>query len=146
VLAAGVLAVTGTVASTAVGAAQASSTAAAPHVVLVNQCDGKGQIRPSPNVPLPGCMGSSEFIGGVRWTSWTTVAFGRGNFEVNSCTPSCAHGKYIKYPILIVLWRAERWAGKKGYDYFSRVTWIYTGKRPSHAAVTLTTIWPPAAE
>jgi len=45
---------------------------------------------------------------------------------------------YTKYPILIVLWRAEPWAGQHGEDYFSRLTWIFTGKRPSHAPLTHT--------
>jgi len=126
-------------------AAAGPASAAAARVVLVNQCTGKGQVRPTEaTLPLPGCMPSNEFIGHPTWTSWRSVAFGSGNLEVNSCTPSCAAGKYIKYPILIVLWRAEKWQG--GGRYFSRMTWIYTGKKPRHAAVTNTVTWPPAAE
>ncbi len=127
-------------------AAVSSAAAKAKPVVLVNQCSGKGQVKPSPTIPLPECMPSSVFIGKASWTSWASVAFGAGTLEINNCTPSCAGGKYIKYPILIVLWRAEPWAGKKGEDYFSRMTWIYTGKRPSGVAVTHTVNWPAAAE
>jgi len=85
-------------------------------------------------------MTSSELIGKVRWTSWRSVAFGSGALEVNNCTPSssCGPSMYTKYPILIVLWRAEPWAGQHGEDYFSRLTWIFTGKRPSHAPLTHT--------
>jgi hypothetical protein len=148
VLAAGVVAVSGSIAGAAMGSAQASPNAAAPHVVLVNQCSGKGQVRPLGNVPLPGCMTSSELIGRVKWTSWASSAFGSGDLEVNNCTPSskCGPSKFTKYPVLIVLWRPEKWAGKKGDDYFSRMTWIFTGKRPKHAPVTQTTVWLPAAE
>lgn len=151
---AGLLTVAAATAATALAAAPASAhpaavslaAAKAKTVVLVNQCSGKGQVKPSPTIPLPECMPSSVFIGKASWTSWGSVAFGAAELEVNNCTPSCAGGKFIKYPILIVLWRAEPWAGKKGEDYFSRMTWIYSGKRPSRVPVTHTVNWPAAAE
>ncbi len=146
---AGLVTVAAATAATVLAAAPASARPAAAKatpVVLVNQCSGKGQVKPSPTIPLPECMPSSVFIGKASWTSWASVAFGAGVLEVNNCTPSCAGGKFIKYPILIVLWRAEPWAGKKGEDYFSRMTWIYTGKRPSGVPVTHTVNWPAAAE
>jgi hypothetical protein len=126
--------------------AHPSAAAKATPVVLVNQCTGKGQVKPSPTIPLPECMPSSVFIGKASWTSWASVAFGAAVLDVNNCTPSCAGGKYIKYPILIVLWRAEPWAGKKGEDYFSRMTWIYDGKRPSRVPLTNTIDWPSSAQ
>jgi hypothetical protein len=150
IAAVGLVAVVGATAATALAAAPASAhpsvAAKATPVVLVNQCSGKGQVRPSPTIPLPECMPSSVFIGKASWTSWASVAFGAGELEVNNCTPSCAGGKFIKYPILIVLWRAEPWKGKKGEDYFSRMTWIYSGKRPSRVPLTNTVDWPAAAE
>ena len=147
----GVLAVAGTTAAVALAVAPASAGAAAAHaaaaakVVLVNQCTGGGQVRPS-TIPLPECMTSSELIGHARWTSWGSVAFGAGDLEVNNCTPSssCGPSQYTKYPILIVLWRAEPREG--GGRYFTRLTWILTGKRPSHAPVTQTITMLPAAE
>ncbi len=153
-LAAGLVAVATTGAAITIAAAPASArpsaassvAAKAKPVVLVNQCTGKGQVKPSPTIPLPECMPSSVFIGKASWTSWASVAFGAADLVINNCTPSCAGGKYIKYPILIVLWRAEPWAGKKGEDYFSRMTWIYTGNRPSRVPVTHTINWPAAAE
>jgi hypothetical protein len=147
-LAAGVLAASGAVAGVVATAGPASAhPAAAPKVVLVNQCTGKGQLRPG-TVPLPGCMTSSELIGHAHWTSWRSSAFGRADLEVNNCSPSssCGPGKYTKYPILVVLWRAKPWAGKTGEDYFTRMTWIYTGKRPHHSAVTHTITLPGAAQ
>jgi hypothetical protein len=151
--AAALVAASGVVAGIVVAAAPASAgpasagdaTAAATtsRVVLVNQCNGKGQQRPHPNIALPGCMTANELIGNASWTSWGKVAFGAGDLEVNNCTPSssCGQSQFTKYPILIVLWRAERWSG--GGKYFSRMTWIYTGTKPSrHTAVTNTLTWP----
>jgi hypothetical protein len=143
------LAASGIVAGVVVAAGPASAgpaAASATRVVLVNQCTGKGQVRPHPNVSLPGCMGGSELIGKASWTSWGSTAFGKGDLEVNNCNPSssCGPSQFTKYPILIVLWRARPWQG--GGRYFSRMTWIYTGKRPRHSAVTNTVTWPSAAQ
>jgi hypothetical protein len=143
------LAASGVVAGIVVAASPASAhpaSAAAARVVLVNQCTGKGQVRPSKNIPLPGCMTGNELISKASWTSWGSVAFGSGDLAVNNCTPSssCGPSKFTKYPILIVLWRARPWQG--GGRYFSRMTWIFTGKKPHHSPVTHTVTWPSAAQ
>jgi hypothetical protein len=125
-----------------------ASGASATKVVLVNQCSGKGQVKPKPNIALPGCMTSSELIQHTTWMSWTTSAFGSADFTVNNCSPSssCGPSKYTKYPVLIVLWRAKHWTGGNGHeDYFSRMTLIFTGKRPPHQGTTKTITWPSAA-
>jgi len=89
-------------------------------------------------------MPSQQYISGLSWTSWKSVAFGSGTLKVNNCTPSCAHGKYIKYPILVVLWRAQPWPHHAGRQYFSRLTWILTGKRPPGAHTAAQTYFLPS--
>jgi hypothetical protein len=44
------------------------------------------------------------------------------------------------YKILTVLWRPMPWPSHAGHRYFTRLTCIFTGKRPAHAraAQTLT--------
>ncbi|MGO8887897.1 MAG: hypothetical protein ACLQI7_30305 [Streptosporangiaceae bacterium] len=124
-LAAGVMAAAGTVTATVLAAGPAS--AGSSQVVLVN-CSGHGQVRPS-RYDL-GCMPSNQYISGMSWTSWRSVAFGHATLKVNNCVPSCAQGKYISYPSLSVLWRAASWPKHAGRQYFSRLTLIFTGKRP----------------
>lgn len=132
-LTAGLVAATSVATAAVVIAAPASAKPPAPagaQVVLVNPCPpGQGQVKPS-NYNI-GCMPSQQFVSGLSWTSWKSVAFGRGTLKVNNCIPSCAGGKYIKFPILVVLWRARPWPHHAGRQYFSRLTWIFTGKRPS---------------
>jgi hypothetical protein len=53
-------------------------------------------------------------VAGLTWTSWRSDAFGRGVLKVNDCTPTCAQGRYVKYPILVVLWRPRPWPGHPG--------------------------------
>lgn len=143
-LAAG-LAVATSVATAAVLIAVPASAkpASARPVVLVNPCPpGQGQVKPS--TYDIGCMASQEFISGLSWTSWKSVAFGSGTLKVNNCNPSCAMGKYAKFPILVVLWRAKPWPNHAGRQYFSRLTWIFTGKRPSVVHVAAQTFTLPS--
>ena len=132
-LAAGLLATAGAISGTLLAAGPAA--AASGPVVLVN-CAGHGKVRPA--VYDIGCMPSSEYLARLSWTSWRSTAFGHGGLKVNDCTPTCAQGTYETYPVLTVLWRARPWPGHSGRAYFSRLTWIFTGKRPARAPVTQT--------
>jgi len=143
-VAAGLIALAGTVTGTVPAAGPASArptTPASSQVVLVD-CHGHGQVKPAEYANVLGCMTSQEDIVGLKWTSWASVAFGGGIFKVNSCVPSCAAGKYIKYPILTVLWRAESWPKHSGQRYFTRMTLIFTSKRPARTLVSQTLTLP----
>jgi hypothetical protein len=140
-LAGSLLAVAGTMAGVVLAAGPAS--AGSSQVVLVN-CSGGGQVRPA-GYDI-GCMPSSELVTGLKWTSWRSVAFGSGVLKVNDCTPTCAQGKYIKYPILTVLWRAAPWPKHPGQEYFSRLTWIFTSNRPGHVPTAQTFTLPSSGQ
>jgi hypothetical protein len=131
IFAAGVVAVAGTAAAVlvAVPASAKPAAPASPRPVVVVNCAGQGVVKPTTFDP-PFCMPSSQFVSGLSWVSWRSNAFGSGTLEVNSCNPSCASGKYLKFPILVVLWGAKSWPQHSGRQYFSRLTWIFTGKRP----------------
>jgi len=119
------------------------ASAGSSQVVLVN-CKGAGQVRPA-GYDI-GCMPSNELVTGLTWTSWRSAAFGSGTLKVNNCTPSCAQGSYVKYPILTVLWRAEPWPKHAGQEYFSRLTWIFTGNRPGHVPAAQTFVLPSSGQ
>ena len=118
------------VAATASGVVLAGPASAGSSQVVLVDCHGAGQVRPA-GYDI-GCMPSSELVTGLTWTSWRSVAFGSGTLKVNDCTPTCAQGTYVKYPILVVLWRAVSWPKHAGRAYFSRLTWIFTANRPAH--------------
>jgi hypothetical protein len=126
VLAAGVVAVSGSVAGAAMGLASAAPTAS--HQVVLVQCNGKGQVKPSSTFQ-PGCMGSNQDITALKWSSWSSSGFATGTFGVNDCTPSskCGPSQFTKFPILAVLWRPAAWPGHAGRHFFSRLTVIFTG-------------------
>jgi len=62
--------------------------------------------------------------------SWGSQAFGTGTETINSCTPDCADGKLVPYPVLVAVWRPEPLPGHPGVSYFTRMTRIYTANRP----------------
>jgi hypothetical protein len=127
VLVAASLAVAGCTLTGIIAAAPAS--AGSTQVVLINYCNDHSAVKPA-TFDLPGCMPSSEYLTGLKWVSWRSVAYGSGEFAINNCTPTCAGGKYIKHPILTVLWGAKPWPKHAGKYYFSRLTVIFTGKPP----------------
>jgi hypothetical protein len=126
-LAVGLMASAATITGTALAAAAAPATT---HRVVLVQCSGAGQVRPS-TTDQPGCMASNEYIPVLKWTSWASSAFGSGTLAVNKCTPSssCGPSKFTRYPILIVLWKAAAWPNHAGHQYFTRMTLIFTGSR-----------------
>lgn len=41
---------------------------------------------------------------GLAWTSWRpTSATGHGTYKVDTCTPNCALGSYVSYPVSLEL-------------------------------------------
>jgi hypothetical protein len=128
------MAATAAVLVTVPASAKSESPASSSSVVLV-QCTGTGAVKPSTSQE-PGCMQSGEFISGMSWKVWQSSSFGSGTLEVNNCDPSCAGGKYVKYPVLLVLWGAKAWPHHSGRQYFTRLTWIFTGKRPPGSKTT----------
>ena len=132
------------VAAAASGLVLAGPASAAPTQVVLVDCHGAGQVRPAEYDT--GCMPSNELVAGLTWTSWHSVAFGSGILKVNDCTPTCAQGKYVRYPILVVLWRAQPWPKHVGQDYFSRLTWIFTAQRPAHAPAAPTFVLPSSGQ
>jgi hypothetical protein len=96
--------------------------------VAVN-CQFKPQVRPSAMILT--CADANDVLTGLHWVSWGTgAAFATGIEQINDCTPYCAAGKFINYPVLVDLWRAEPLPGHPGVLYFSRVTRVYTANRP----------------
>jgi hypothetical protein len=138
ILASAVLAVAGTATGTALAAAPPPAGSA--QVVLINNCTGKGVVKPA-KYDLPGCMPSQEYLTGLKWVSWKAASYGSGKFAINNCIPTCANGKFIKYPILTVLWGAKPWPKHAGKRYFSRLTVIFTGK-PPHGPSAQTIVLP----
>ncbi len=132
VTAAGLLAGCGSVRAATAGPASSraadAGAASAPGGVVMVDCDGKLQTRPSGFVLT--CADANDALGAMHWVSWGSQAFGTGTETINNCTPDCADGKLVPYPVLVAVWRPEPLPGHPGVQYFTRVTRIYTANRP----------------
>jgi len=96
--------------------------------VVVN-CAFKQQTRPSSFILT--CADAGDVLAHLHWVSWSSsAAFATGIEQINNCTPNCAAGKFINYPVLVNLWRPEPLRGHPGTSYFTRTTRIYTNNRP----------------
>jgi hypothetical protein len=110
-------------------AAPASSRAPAQRSVVVIDCIGQQQTRPSSFILT--CADANDALSGLHWVNWAaSQAFGTGREVVNTCIPDCADGKLVSYPALIALWRPEPLPGHPGIRYFTRITRVYPAARP----------------
>jgi hypothetical protein len=115
--------------------AVASASSSGPTGAVVVSCDGQAQVQPHSFILA--CADDGIYLAGLRWASWSSgpggaaVAFGRGTDHENDCIPDCARGHFHAYPALITLWRAQARPGHPGQRYFTRLTAIFTGKRPT---------------
>ena len=96
---------------------------------IVVNCQFKQQARPSSFVLA--CGDGNDALLDLHWVSWgPAAAFATGTEQINNCTPNCAQGKFINYPVLVDLWRPEALPNHPGTLYFSRATRVYTANRP----------------
>jgi hypothetical protein len=101
---------------------------AAPTVKITNCV--KASSRPS-SVTLT-CGDGNTVLSGLRWSSFGgTSAQARGTLEMNTCTPNCAAGKVVKYPVTV---RADgQRSCKAGLRVYDKVTLKFTGRAPAKA-------------
>jgi hypothetical protein len=108
---------------------QASSPAPAASRTVWFDCTHHGQQEPSDYILT--CADAGSVLEHLVWKSWTAQqAVATGVHELNDCTPNCAEGKFIDYPVVVTLWRGEPVSGQPGERYFTMITVRYTGLRP----------------
>jgi hypothetical protein len=117
----------GTLAAALVGSG-ALVASAAPTVKITNCV--KASSRPS-SVTLT-CGDGNTVLSGLRWSSFGgTSAQARGTLEMNTCTPDCAAGKVVKYPVTVQA-NGQR-SCKAGLRVYDKVTLKFTGRAPAKA-------------
>jgi hypothetical protein len=65
-------------------------------------------------------QGGSPGVGGMRWSHWTTTAYGTGTLYLDNCVPNCAIGHESKYPISVTLQHAKMHGSTR---YFATMEW-----------------------
>jgi len=91
-------------------------------------CTSKPAVEPTDYVLSCGDGGNG--ITGAHWTSWTpSGATGTGTEYLNDCTPNCAEGKIIDYPVDISLTGSYLAAQDLPFAY-AKITFTYLAARP----------------
>jgi hypothetical protein len=76
-----------------------SSTSPVPAVLT---CAGKKAVQPTSYVLA--CADANTYFNSVHWTSWTSrSAEATATLVQNNCTPTCAAGRFVKYPATLTL-------------------------------------------
>ncbi|HEY2577137.1 MAG TPA: hypothetical protein VGI74_12605 [Streptosporangiaceae bacterium] len=110
---------------------------------VIISCLNRPEVRP--DFFMLACSDGTAYLTKLRWASWTaSLASGTAEFSLNRCDPSCATGKFITSPVVIVLWRTAAVPRRPSRQQFLRMTIIYTGKRPAGSAQSFTEpLWYP---
>lgn len=109
---------------------------------VVLNCTGAPAVRPR-NFDLS-CGDGADALARLHWRSWrANRAVARGIQEVNSCAPDCAHGRYARYAVTVILSGSARVAGHPRDRRYTLITLRYLGKRPSGVGPVVSgDLWP----
>jgi hypothetical protein len=106
--------------------------------VLVPGCGGSDKAKFKPSKIIIACGDGNLFVDGLSWSSWgASTAKGKGTGHQNTCSPSCAKGKFKKYPMKVKLSAPHNCAGK---TEFAELKYTWTGKKRPKGSRKSTTL------
>ncbi len=78
------------------------------------------------------CADANTVLSGLRWSSFGGVsALATGTLETNTCTPNCASGKFVRYPVAVKA--SSPRSCKAGVRVYNKITLRFIGRAPSSA-------------
>jgi hypothetical protein len=97
--------------------------------VKITNCD-KASSRPK-QVTLT-CGDGNTVLSALRWSSFGGAsANAAGTFEMNTCTPNCASGKVVRYPVSVKAYNTRSCKGS--LKVYNKLTLKFTARKPSSA-------------
>lgn len=101
-------------------------TASAASPVKITNCV-KASSRPK-TLTLA-CGDGNTVLSKLRWSSFGgKSAHASGTLEINTCSPNCAGGKVVRYPVNVSV--GETRACKAGLRVYNKLTLQFTGRAP----------------
>ena len=92
-------------------------------------CGGSNKAAYKPSKIIIACGDGNLYVTELKWSSWgTTSAKGAGTGHQNTCTPSCAQGRFKTYPLAVKLSSPKTCSN--GKREFAKLTYTYTHSRP----------------
>jgi hypothetical protein len=100
------------------------------HGVRAINC-GREQYKPA-RIILS-CGDAGIWLGKLDWSSWhRTMAVATGNYNENTCTPTCSAGHAVSRPVTVTLSRPKTCPGHI-HPAFGRATFTFASGRPPYA-------------
>ncbi len=110
-------------------AAVVGTSASATSTIKITNCT-KASSRPK-TLTLT-CADANTVLTGLRWSSFGGAsALATGTLETNTCTPNCANGKFVRYPVAVKA--NDPRTCKAGLRVYNKLTLRFTGRAPSSA-------------
>jgi hypothetical protein len=79
------------------------------------------------------CGDGNTVLSKLRWSSFGgTSAQASGTFEMNTCTPNCAGGKVVRYPVAVKAGNIRKC--KAGLRVYNKLSLKFTGRAPKSAS------------
>lgn len=79
------------------------------------------------------CGDGDTVLGKLRWSSFGGVsAQASGTLELNTCTPNCAGGKVVRYPVAVKASNIRKC--KAGLRVYNKLSLKFTGRAPKSAS------------
>jgi hypothetical protein len=79
------------------------------------------------------CADANTSLSALRWSSFGGAsAMATGTLDLNTCTPNCAAGKVVHYPVAVAA-SAPR-SCKAGLRVYNKLTLRFTGRPPKSAS------------
>jgi hypothetical protein len=100
-------------------------------------------LSTEPSSIVLACADAGIRIEGLTWAAWTaSAATGHGTLWENQCVPSCAAGKFAKYPVAVTLSAVK--SSAEG-PWFSRLRVTWGRNRPTNQTPDTFTLLPPGS-
>jgi len=90
-----------------------------------------GNLVQHPKTFTLACADANESLGSLTWTGWgSSRATATGKLVINRCRPSCVAGKFVSYPVDVVMSHRVRAGGHASSSAAGSAergaVWLYT--------------------
>jgi hypothetical protein len=133
------------IAGLVVAAAASAAAAPTPSLPAFDGAPSKDNPSVKPNQIVYAGDSSGFFAGAGKkkagnldWSVWnSTEALASGENWINNCTPNCAKGTFLQFPVSLKAYRPKK---ESKYLIFTRLKVTYTGKKPGNQKTVTWTV------
>ncbi len=112
------------------GAAVASAASSASSAIKITNCT---HAVTKPRSLTLACADANTLLRSLSWSSFgSATARAQGTLETNACTPNCASGKFVKYPVTVRASGVRTCA--RNLRVYKQLSLTFTSRKPRSAS------------